>query len=101
VNLTDHTGHTGLVPSEFYLSQNYPNPFCDKTTIKFCMAYTSRVTLDIVHWESGMIERLIDEEKSAGTFEVELVPTGLPEGSYVCIFRAGDCVATKMMLLKR
>ena len=36
-----------LTPSEFYLSQNYPNPFSDKTTIKFCVAYKGKVKLEI------------------------------------------------------
>jgi hypothetical protein len=90
-----------MVPSEFCLSQNYPNPFSGKTAIKFCVAYKTRVRLDIVHCDSGMIERLSDEEKEAGTFEIEFDACRLPEGRYVCIFQAGDFVATKKMLLKR
>ena len=90
-----------MVPSEFHLSQNYPNPFTAATTIKFCVAYRSRVKLAIVHCESGMTERLADEVKEAGTFEVELNASRLPEGSYVCIFQAGDFLGTKMMSLKR
>jgi hypothetical protein len=89
-----------LVPSEFYLGQNYPNPFSGKTTIKFCVAYKTQVRLDIVHCESGMIEGLMDEEKEAGTYEIELDARRLSKGSYVCIFRAGEIVTTKKMLLK-
>ncbi len=90
-----------LIPSEFYLSQNYPNPFSGTTSIKFCVAHRSRVTLDIVHCETGAIQRLADEEKEAGTFEVGVDARSLPEGSYVCVYRAGDFVATKKMMLKR
>ncbi len=90
-----------MIPSEFHLSQNYPNPFHDMTTIKFCVAYKSRARLDIVHCGSGKTERLVDEVKESGTFEVELDASRLPEGSYVCIFQAGDFLGTKMMSLKR
>lgn len=90
-----------LIPSEFYLSQNYPNPFSGTTLIKFCVAYRSRVTLDIVHCETGAIQRLADEQKEAGTFEVRVDARSLPEGSYVCVFRAGNFMSTKKMMLKR
>lgn len=60
-----------LVPSEFYLSQNYPNPFSEKTTIKFCVAYKTKVKLEVFDSEGKLIKKLLDEEKEAGTYEVE------------------------------
>ncbi len=47
-----------LVPSEFYLSQNYPNPFNEKTTIKYCVAYKTRVKLTVCSPEGKEIERV-------------------------------------------
>lgn len=90
-----------LVPSEFRLSQNYPNPFSEVTTIKFCLPCRARVRVDIVHTGSGVIRRLCDEEIDAGTFEIGLDSSGLPEGSYVCVFQAGEFLSTKRMHLKR
>ena len=60
-----------LVPSEFYLSQNYPNPFKEKTTIKYCVAYKTRVKLTLCNSEEKRLERLVDEEKQPGTYEIE------------------------------
>ena len=60
-----------LVPSEFYLSQNYPNPFREKTTIKFCVAYKTKVKLEVFNSEGKLIKKLLDEEKEAGTYEIE------------------------------
>jgi len=34
MNLADSTGLIALVPSEFSLSQNYPNPFSEKTSVQ-------------------------------------------------------------------
>jgi len=59
-----------LVPSQFYLSQNYPNPFSKKTIIKYCVAYETRVKLEVFR-EGRLIKKLVDEEKDAGTYEIE------------------------------
>jgi hypothetical protein len=98
-----------LVPSEFYLGQNYPNPFSERTTIKICVAYKTKVRLEVLNSEGTMTMTLLDEEKEAGTYEIEFDATRLPggevvssEGIYVCRLQAGDFLATKkMLLLKR
>ena len=90
-----------MLPSEFYLSQNYPNPFSDRTTIKFCVAYRTRLKLGVCNWESRMFTRLMDEEKEAGTYEIQFDACGLCAGSYICILQAGEFVAIKRMVLKK
>jgi hypothetical protein len=60
-----------LVPTEFYLSQNYPNPFKEKTTIKYCVPYKTKVRLAVCNSEGELVEELVNEEKKAGTYEVE------------------------------
>src|SRR3990170_5984710 len=57
-------------PLEFYLSQNYPNPFKEKTIIKYCVAYKTRVQITVFNSEGEEIEKLVDEEKQPGTYEV-------------------------------
>ena len=90
-----------MIPSEFYLSQNYPNPFSETTTIKFCVPCKSRVRVDIVQAETGFTRRLRDEEKEAGAFEIKLDACGMADGDYLCVFQAGDFMDTKRMTLKR
>jgi flagellar hook assembly protein FlgD len=101
-----------LVPPEFRLSQNYPNPFSEHTTIKLCVPYRTKVTLQVLNPEGKMVRTLIDEEKEAGTYEIGLSVGGesasgddaatLPEGVYVYQMRASNFSATKQMsLLKR
>lgn len=58
-------------PSEFYLSQNYPNPFMERTVIKYCVAIRARVILTVFDTEGKEIEKLVDEEQNPGTYEVE------------------------------
>ncbi len=88
-------------PTEFYLSQNHPNPFNRITTIKFCLPCRTRVKLDILTPHNSVLKALLDEEREAGTFEIEFDGGNLPEGSYTCLFRAGDFMASKTMVVER
>jgi len=90
-----------MVPTEFHLSQNYPNPFGGKTTIKFCLPCRTRVKLDVLTIQSTVLKTLLDEDKEAGTFEIEFDGGNVQEGSYVCHFQAGDFVASKRLVVKR
>jgi len=87
-----------VTPLEFYLSQNYPNPFKEKTVIKYCVVYKTRVQITVYNSEGEVIEKLMDEEKKAGTYEVEFNASvchsresGNPqEGNYFYRLEAGD-----------
>ena len=65
---------TELEPSEFSVGQNYPNPFNGKTIIKYCVAYKTRVQIIVYDSEGKLMEKLVDEEKKPGTYEVEFNP---------------------------
>jgi len=72
------------------------------------VAYRINVKLDIFDSEGKMVGTLLDEEKEAGTYEVEFDTTRLSsgglapsEGIYTYQLTAGDFVATKRMLLLR
>jgi hypothetical protein len=102
------THRTDLVPSEFYLSQNHPNAFSEKTTVKFCVATRTRVTLEVLNPEGEIVGTLLDEEKEPGTYETEFDALhisggerGLPDGVYIYRLRAADFSASKRMILLR
>lgn len=91
-----------FVPSEFNLSQNYPNPFKEKTTIKYCVSYKTRVKLTVFDAKGEEIEKLVDEEKKPGTYEVvfNCVETGqAPSLRYR--LEAGDYSSEKIMILEK
>lgn len=93
----------GLIPLEFHLSQNYPNPFKDNTIIKYCVSYKTRVQIIVYDSEGKLIEKLVDEEKKPGTYEVEFNAchsreSGNPESeTYYYQFVAGDYRSEKKM----
>lgn len=90
-----------FVPSEFYLGQNYPNPFKERTVIKYCIAYKTRVKLTVFNSYGEEIEKLIDEEKKPGTYEKVFQSVvgnrQLASGNYFYRLEAGDYRSEKKM----
>jgi len=88
-----------LVPTEFYFGQNYPNPFKERTIIKYCLPEEIRIKLEIFDSEKEKIKTLVDEIKEPGTYQVEFYANGFKEGIYLYRLTAGSFVKTKRMLL--
>jgi hypothetical protein len=92
-----------VTPLEFHLAQNYPNPFSEKTTIKYCVAYKTSVQITVYNSEGEEIEKLVDEEKNPGTYEVEFKSAvnsrQSASGNYYYRFEAGDFKSEKKMIL--
>lgn len=87
------------VPSNFALHQNFPNPFNPSTKIKFVIPKSSFVNLKVYNVLGKEIAALVNEERPAGSYEVEFNATTLPSGVYFYQLRVGSFVETKMMLL--
>ena len=85
----------------FDLFQNYPNPFNPSTKIKFSIPEKSYVTLKIYNSIGTEIETLLDEDKPAGSYDINWNATNLPSGIYFYKIQAGDFTKTnKMVLIK-
>jgi endoglucanase Acf2 len=92
---------TELEPSEFSVGQNYPNPFKEKTVIKYCVAYKTKVQITVYNSEGKLIEKLVDEEKKPGTYEVAFQLAGslqLAMEEYIYRFEAGGYSCDKKMV---
>jgi hypothetical protein len=88
-----------LIPTEFQLSQNYPDPFTEKTEIKYCLPEKVKVKLELFDSERRKVKTLVDEVEEAGTYKVELNGEELMEGVYFYKIKAGEFVETKKMIL--
>jgi len=87
------------VPKEFILTQNYPNPFNPSTKISWQTPTRSWQTLKVYDILGKEIITLVDEEKSAGNYEVNFTAQGLSSGIYFYTLRSGNAIETKSMLL--
>jgi hypothetical protein len=89
-----------LLPTEFYLGQNHPNPFNERTIIKYCVPEEIRVKLEVFD-SKEKIKTLVDDVKEPGTYQVEFKPNGFDDGIYLYQLTAGSVkLNKKMMLLK-
>jgi hypothetical protein len=86
-------------PTEFELSQNYPNPFNPSTVISYQLPVSSNVTLKIYDILGNKISTLVNEEKSAGEYEITFNATGLPSGIYFYKLTSGEYNQSRKMLL--
>jgi len=91
-----------LVPAEFYLDQNFPNPFNPSTEIKFGITEASNIDLRIYDALGREVAVLINNEfKSAGSYSIKFDASRLASGNYVYRLNAGkNTLSRKMQLLK-
>jgi hypothetical protein len=94
------------IPSEYKLFQNFPNPFNPSTTIKYSIPAETghapslqHVTLKVYDLPGREVTTLVDEERTAGNYEVRIDGSKLSSGLYFYTLRSGDFVQTKKMML--
>ena len=86
-------------PNDYILDQNYPNPFNPVTSIKYSLPEGSHVKLTVYDLLGNLVETLVDEYKSAGTYSVKFNGAELTSGIYIYRLQAGEFVSTKRMAL--
>jgi hypothetical protein len=88
-----------FTPSEFRLFQNHPNPFNPTTKIKYQIPKQSFVTLKVYDVLGNEIVTLVNEEKSAGEYEINFKANELPSGIYFYKLTAHNFTKIRKMLL--
>jgi N-acetylneuraminic acid mutarotase len=88
-----------ITPKDFALYQNYPNPFNPSTVISYQLAVGSQVTLKVFDVLGNEVAALVNEEKPAGTYEVEFNASNLTSGVYFYTLQAGEFLMTKKFVL--
>ena len=91
--------NVNTIPLEYSLQQNYPNPFNPTSTIVYGIPNNGLVTLQVYNLLGEVMVTLVNEEKSAGTYDVEFDASNLPSGIYFYKLQAGNFVETKKMIL--
>nr|WP_276611349.1 FG-GAP-like repeat-containing protein [Fodinibius halophilus] len=88
-----------LAPQQITLNQNYPNPFNPQTTIRFGLNKKADVQLAVYDILGRKIHTLIDENRSAGWYEIPFDGSRLASGTYFYRIVIGQQVITKKMTL--
>ena len=69
-------------PARFVLEQNYPNPFNPVTTITFDLNEVGYVTLSVYNVLGQKVITLVDENLTAGSYNVKFDARNFPSGTY-------------------
>ncbi|MFH1198093.1 MAG: S8 family serine peptidase [bacterium] len=77
-----------ILPQQYVLEQNYPNPFNPNTTIKYAIPYESKVKLEVYNTLAQKVSTLVNENQSAGFYEVKFNAMDLSSGIYFYILTA-------------
>ncbi len=85
----------------FMLNQNYPNPFNPSTTIKYQLPENGFVSIKVYDVLGKEVASVVNEEKAAGSYEVNLDAGKLSSGIYFYTMQAGNFVETKKMVLMK
>ncbi|MCP5062250.1 MAG: T9SS type A sorting domain-containing protein [Ignavibacteriae bacterium] len=89
------------IPSEYFVAQNFPNPFNPTTTISYQLPKASNVILKIYDVLGKEVAELVNENKSAGKYNVSFDANNLPSGLYFYKIQAGEFTETRKMLLMK
>jgi hypothetical protein len=89
------------IPSAFSLSQNYPNPFNPTTNIRYDISKSGNVKLVVFDALGRVLETLVNEKQSAGTYEATFDASAFPSGVYFYKLTSDGYSRTmKMILIK-
>jgi 5'-nucleotidase len=71
-----------MVPHEFVLDQNFPNPFNPSTTISYALPTQAFVTLKVYNVIGQEVKTLVNRDQQAGSYQVKFDGAGLASGVY-------------------
>jgi hypothetical protein len=106
ITSVEDDGNKVLAPYETKLYDNYPNPFNPSTNIRFSISDLSAdrqgsrfTTLKVYDVLGNEVATLVNEEKPAGSYEVNFNASMLASGIYYYRLTAGTFVQIKKMIL--
>ncbi len=91
----------GVIPNDYQLGNNYPNPFNPSTVISYSIPLQEYITLKVYDVLGKEVATLVDGIKSAGNYKATFDASKLSSGVYLYILKAGKFTQTNKMLLMK
>jgi hypothetical protein len=95
----DSSSVTGIneraIPGEFYLAQNFPNPFNPSTTIEYSVPKAAFVSMRMYDILGREVATLVDEKKQPGTYQLSWDASMIPSGVYFYRLQSGHILHRK------
>ncbi|MCF8242229.1 MAG: carboxypeptidase regulatory-like domain-containing protein [Melioribacteraceae bacterium] len=90
-----------IIPDQFTLKNNYPNPFNPTTTIGFDIPTQSYVKLTVYNLIGEEITTLVNKTLDAGTYNYTFDASNLNSGIYFYQLQAGEFNSVRKMILMK
>ena len=87
------------LPINYYLFQNFPNPFNPSTEIQYAFPEASFVTLEVFNSLGQKVTQLVNNYKSAGFYKETFDASSLSSGVYLYKLTTASYTKTNKMLL--
>ncbi|MBX3009027.1 MAG: T9SS type A sorting domain-containing protein [Melioribacteraceae bacterium] len=91
----------GVLPTEFDLKQNFPNPFNPMTNIEYSIPVTGNVSLKVFNTLGQEIATIVDGNQLAGTYVAKFDGSRLASGVYLYRLESGNISITKKFVLMK
>ncbi|HMQ68529.1 MAG TPA: T9SS type A sorting domain-containing protein [Ignavibacteria bacterium] len=86
---------------DFKLLDNYPNPFNPETNLKFILAKSASVKINIYNSAGEKITQLVNSYYSPGEHEIKWNAASFPSGVYFISFESGNFKEIKKAILSK
>jgi hypothetical protein len=90
-----------LIPEDFDLVQNVPNPFNPTTFIKYGLPIEAHVRLEVYNLYGQRVTRLVDERKPAGYHQVVFDASKVASGMYFYRLSTVDADGKPLVMMKK
>ena len=87
------------IPDEFFLADNYPNPFNATTIVNYGLPEPVHVTIVVYDILGRQVETLVDKDQQPGYYQITWNSGNRSSGMYFYQIHAGDFSTTKKMLM--
>jgi hypothetical protein len=98
-NINEQDNDLADIPDNFKLFSNYPNPFNPETKIRYHLPKGTKVKVNVYDITGRQVKTLVNDNKSAGGYEVIFDGRKLASGVYLYSLEAGEYKYVKKMIL--
>lgn len=89
------------LPTEYSLSNNYPNPFNSSTKIDYALPEPTHVTIEVYNVLGQKVETIVNDYQNAGYYSVTFSSSSLATGMYLYRIQTDNySKAHKMLIIK-
>lgn len=81
--------------NDISISEAMPNPVTDISKINYTLNNAAEVLLALYDINGNIVAKLVDGNKAAGTYNVQINANNYPSGNYTLIYRVGNSMLSK------